>query len=82
MTRRPVLMWTALMIVAIAAEAQSTAPQMMLWVERNLGNHDSALQSELSVNGKSVGIYSSDTWEPIDRYLKGGWNTITIKTTP
>lgn len=63
------------------AEGPAAAGGMMLWVERNLKNKESALHSELVINGKTVNIFTSDTWEPIDRYLQQGWNTISIKTT-
>ena len=54
----------------------------MLWAKRVYGSWDNPLHSELSVNGKTVNIFTSDTFEPIGQYLKDGWNTITIKTTP
>ncbi len=43
---------------------------------------DCALQSEFSINEKTINIYTADTMEAIGEYLKQGWNTITIKTTP
>lgn len=54
---------------------------MSVWVKKEYP-WDNALQSEFSINGKTINIYTSDTSEPIQEYLKQGWNTIAIKTTP
>ncbi len=54
---------------------------MSVWVKKEYP-WDNPLQSEFSINGKTINIYTSDTSEPIQEYLKQGWNTITIKTTP
>lgn len=61
--------------------AQDAAP-VTLWVDRDYNSWDNPLHSELSINGKIVNIFTSDTMEPIQEHLKSGWNTITIKTTP
>jgi len=65
----------------VSAQETGSEP-VLLWVQRVYGSWDNPLQSELSVNGKTVNIFTSDTFEPVGQYLKEGWNTITIKTTP
>ncbi len=42
---------------------------------------DNPLQTEFSINEKTINIYTSNVTEPIAEYLKQGWNTLTIKTT-
>lgn len=54
---------------------------IILWVERFYRGGENLLHSEVSINGKTVNIYTSDTWEPIQEYLQTGWNTITVDTT-
>jgi hypothetical protein len=54
---------------------------MTVWVKKEYP-WDNPLQSEFSINGKTINIFTSDTSEPIQEYLKQGWNTVTIKTTP
>ncbi|HEX6986852.1 MAG TPA: hypothetical protein VF170_15855, partial [Planctomycetaceae bacterium] len=53
-----------------------------VWVEKNYQSTENPLHSEFSVNGRLVDVFSSDTRKPIARFLKKGWNTIAIKTTP
>ncbi len=53
-----------------------------LWVRRSYNAWDNPMQSEFSINDKTINIYTSDTTESIAEYLKQGWNTITVKTTP
>jgi len=68
---------------SLPVSAQETGSEpLLLWVKRNYNGWDNPLHSELSVNGKTVNIFTSDTFEPIGQYLKEGWNTVTIKTTP
>jgi hypothetical protein len=68
---------------SLSVSAQETGSELfLLGVKRVYGSWDNPLHSELSVNGKTVNIFTSDTVEPIGQYLKDGWNTITIRTTP
>lgn len=53
---------------------------MYVWVEKNYSSSENPLHSELFINGQIVNIFSSDTIEPIEEYLKPGVNTVTIKT--
>ncbi|MEK7215640.1 MAG: hypothetical protein AAB289_08610, partial [Chloroflexota bacterium] len=55
--------------------------QIHVWVERQYGSWDNPLHSEFNINGTTVNIYTSDTFEAISQYLKPGWNTLTLKTT-
>ena len=54
---------------------------MSVWVAKNYG-WENPLHSELSINGKSLGMFTSENYKPIADYLKPGWNTITLKTAP
>lgn len=56
--------------------------QIHVLVQRQYGSWDNPLHSEFSINGTTVNIYTSDTFEAISQYLKPGWNTLTLKTTP
>jgi|SoiMethySBSTD1v2_1073268.scaffolds.fasta_scaffold458854_2 hypothetical protein len=71
-------------VVSAVKKAAKPAPLSVLTlrVERNYKSWDNPLHSELTINGKSVGSFSSDTDRAIDEYLKTGWNTIVMKTTP
>ncbi|MGH9456967.1 MAG: hypothetical protein ACRD2J_04930 [Thermoanaerobaculia bacterium] len=53
---------------------------LMLWVAREYTSWDNPLHSELAINGKTVNIFSSDTFEPVGNYIQDGWNTITLRT--
>src|SRR5207249_861726 len=55
---------------------------LSLWVERNYHSSDNPLHSEVSINGKSIGTFTSDTDRAIGEHVKSGWNTITLKTIP
>jgi hypothetical protein len=59
----------------------ATEAVLSLWVQREY-SWDNPLYSELSINGKSVGKFTSDTDKAIGEHIKPGWNTITLKTTP
>lgn len=65
-----------------ARSSQSEAAPIHVWVAREYNTWDNPLHSEFIVNGTTVNIYSSDTFEPIEQYLKEGWNTVTLKTAP
>jgi len=69
-------------LAAVGKAARPAADKVLsLWVERNYKSWDCPLHSELSINGKSVGTFTSDTDRPIAEHLKTGWNTVTLKTT-
>jgi hypothetical protein len=55
---------------------------LSLWVERNYHSSDNPLHSEVSINGKSIGTFTSDTDRALGEQIKSGWNTIAVKTTP
>lgn len=86
MSRRVLYLLLMVMLVrlsCLSVLAQETGGKtLLLNVKRIYGTWDNPLHSEFSINGKMVNIYTSDTFEPIGPYLKDGWNTITVKTTP
>jgi len=59
-----------------------TAPSLMVWVDREHPNHPNALQTELSINGKPVEIYSREGQKNLDKHLNKGWNTLRLRTFP
>lgn len=70
-----------------ATEAKADAEQageapVMVWVRRQIGYQDNPLQSEFSINGATVDVFTSDTQKTIGKHLKKGWNDIAIETTP
>lgn len=69
---------------ANAGNANTTAREesIDLWIEREYRTWDNPLQTELSLNDQTVGVYTSDGDEPLTEYLRPGWNTIALKTTP
>jgi len=67
-------------LAAVGKVAKPAERVLSLMVQRDYG-WDCPLHSELSINGKSVGTFTSDTDRPIAEYLRVGWNTITLKTT-
>ena len=70
-------------LAAVRKAAKPAAAEVMsVWVARNFSSWDNPLHSELSVNGKSLGTFTSETDKPIAEHLKPGWNTITLKTAP
>ena len=71
------LLWPAARVSAQKVEAG----KIHVWVDRNYNSWDCPLHSEFLINGQTVNIYTSDTFEPIEEYLKPGWNDITITTT-
>ena len=86
MSRRILLLLLTVMLFGLSSlpvsAQKSDSEPILLWVKRNFASWDTPLHSELSVNGKTVNIFTSDTFEPVGQDLKKGWNTITIKTTP
>jgi hypothetical protein len=67
---------------AKAAAEQSGEAPLMVWVKRQTGYQDNPLQSEFSINGATVDVFTSDTQKTIGKHLKKGWNDIAIETTP
>jgi hypothetical protein len=53
-----------------------------VWVAKNYASNENPLHSEFIVNGRIVDVFSSTTRKPIAKYLRQGWNTIAVKTTP
>jgi hypothetical protein len=53
-----------------------------IWVKRNYASSENPLHSEITINGRIVDVFSSDTRKPIAKHLRTGWNTIAVKTTP
>jgi hypothetical protein len=70
-------------LVAVRQVAKPAAEAVLsLWVKREYGTWDNPLHSELTVNGKSLGRFSSDTERDVAAFIKPGWNTLVLKTTP
>ncbi len=65
-----------------AAQQNFQEGKIYVWVAREYSSWDNPLQSEFSINGETVDIFSTETFEPIEEHLKPGWNDIAIKTTP
>lgn len=78
--RRAAVLVFVLSAVALPGLGQSDG-KLMLWVDKNFASKESPLHTELSINGKVVNIYTADTFESVDSYIKPGWNTVTVKTT-
>ena len=62
-------------------DAPSEAPKFDVWVDRHYSSWENLLQSELSINGQLVDVFTSDRTSPVGDYLKAGWNTVILKTT-
>ena len=56
--------------------------KIMVWVEKFFASYDCSLETELTVNGKSVGKFQSTTQKDISDLIKAGRNTIVFTTTP
>lgn len=81
-TRRLFLSTSALLIlstIGAPTQAPSTA-SIQLWATKEYSSWDNPLQSEVTINGKLVNIFTSEKMEPIG--LKDGWNVVIVKTTP
>ena len=81
-TRKLVLVLVVFTLVAELGAQAPNLPSVMVWVDREDMSRGNALQTELTINGKLVDIFSAETQKAIDRHLQKGWNTITLKTTP
>lgn len=68
------LVWS--LLASLTASAQE-GPNS-LWAQREYGTWDNGLQSEISLNGATLDILSSDKILPFA--LKPGWNKISVKT--
>ncbi|HEU4523137.1 MAG TPA: hypothetical protein VFT12_14105 [Thermoanaerobaculia bacterium] len=84
--RRTVVVMLILIGVAVSTAAQSRSRRVpdgtiVVWVEKHYGSAENLLHTELTINGQTVNIYTSNTWEPVENYLQKGWNTITLDTT-
>src|SRR5262245_43022436 len=69
-------------VIGPSAAQAPTLPSVMVWVDREDASRGCALQTELTINGKLVDIFSAETQKAVDRHLQKGWNTITLRTTP
>lgn len=67
---------------APGSPAQRSDGKITLWVERMSNGSENPLHSEVAINGTTVDIFTSDKIEPIEQYLKEGWNTVAVTTTP
>ena len=67
---------------AADSPAQHSDGRIMLWAERMSNGSENPLHSEVAINGTTVDIFTSDKFEPIEKYLQEGWNTVTVTTTP
>ncbi|HEY2934789.1 MAG TPA: hypothetical protein VGK99_23895 [Acidobacteriota bacterium] len=67
--------------LALHSQEAEVGP-LTIWVEKQYSSWDNPLQSEFSINGKMVNIYSASTFETVQEHFKPGWNTVTVKTTP
>src|SRR5262245_34377447 len=82
------LRWVGVAVVfsVLWANGPSTAGEpasvLSLWVQKEYSSWDNPLHSELSINDKAVGTFTSDGDRAIGELLKPGWNTITLKTVP
>src|SRR5262249_51645562 len=61
---------------------ESDHPTLDLWVDRAYSSWENPFESELSINGELVDVFTSDRTTPVGDYVKTGWNTVAIKTTP
>ena len=56
-------------------------PTMSVWSERSSAYQEANLHSELRVNGRLVGVFTSETREIVEPVLKSNdWNDIALKT--
>ena len=76
------LLLITLPVLSLTTAAVADSAQIMLWAQKNYTSWDNPLQTELSVNGNLVNIFSSETFEPVEKYLKNGWNNVTLVTRP
>ncbi|HUP21408.1 MAG TPA: cytochrome c oxidase assembly factor 1 family protein, partial [Thermoanaerobaculia bacterium] len=51
-------------------------PTTTLWVQREYSGWENPLHTEMSINGTTINIFTSDTFQPVAQYLRPGWNTI------
>jgi len=71
---------------ATAAPAAGLEPMsgpgdgMVLAVEKTFSSWDNPLYSELTINDQLVNIFTTNTVENVDKYIRPGWNTIQVKT--
>jgi hypothetical protein len=57
-------------------------PTMTLWVKREYAGWENPLHTEMSINGTTINVFTSDTFQAVAQYLHPGWNTFTLVTTP
>ena len=71
-------------VLAAVRKVAKPAPDevLSLWVSRTFSSWENPLHSELSINGKSLGQFNSETDRAIAAHIKPEWNTITLTTRP
>ncbi|MDZ4859984.1 MAG: hypothetical protein SGI88_13480 [Candidatus Hydrogenedentes bacterium] len=77
-----VLMFGVLVLSGAAQETKFDEGKLYVWVKRDYDSWENPLHTEFIMNGETVNIFTSDTFEPVQQYIKPGWNDVTIKTTP
>jgi hypothetical protein len=55
---------------------------IMVWVKPNYESSPVTMASEMRINGHFVNKFNSERKQSVGKYLKMGWNTITLKTSP
>ena len=65
-----------------AAPARAADEKIMLWVDKHLDNRDCALNTEVTVNGKSLGNFTSAKQVDVTGLMKPGLNAVVFATTP
>ena len=92
MLRRTALMLAALTVVGSARaeepkppaeepKAPPAAERFMIFAQRYVDNQDNALHTEITINGKNLGVFHSSTQRDITGQIKLGANTIAFATT-
>jgi hypothetical protein len=57
-------------------------PTLTLWAKRDYAGWENPLHTEMSINGTTINIFTSDTFQDVAAYVRPGWNTFTLVTTP
>jgi hypothetical protein len=72
----------ALEQLAAAPSDVTVDPTITLWVQREYSGWENPLHTEMAINGTTINIFTSDTFQQVAEYLRPGWNTITMTTSP
>ncbi len=60
---------------------QPADAELMLRVERATAARPCPLHTKVAINHQRVGVFTTESQQAIGKYLKRGWNTITLETT-